>query len=154
MKFWVSSSHRYHPQAWRCVVQTSMIRQTIPPRYSARFQRNVQRFRGGLVFKGHGLFSLNSRLESNKERESECQVSGFGFQVSDSGGRVPGFGFRVSGFGFKFSGFGVPVSGVAVRVPGFGFRVSGVRTPHASKTAPELATPSHPTQLLPFPPHT
>jgi len=30
--------------------------------------RNVQRFRGGLVFKAHRLcVSLNSRLESNKE---------------------------------------------------------------------------------------
>ena len=32
----------------------------------------VQRFRGGLVFKAHGLCeSLNSRLESNKEEEEE-----------------------------------------------------------------------------------
>ena len=31
---------------------------------------NVQRFRGGLVFKAHRLcVSLNSRLESNKEEE-------------------------------------------------------------------------------------
>jgi len=34
--------------------------------------RNVQRFRGGLVFKAHRLcVSLNSRLASNKEREEE-----------------------------------------------------------------------------------
>jgi len=34
--------------------------------------RNVQRFRGGLVFKDHRLcVSLNSRLESNKEEEEE-----------------------------------------------------------------------------------
>jgi len=34
--------------------------------------RNVQRFRGGLVFKAHRLcVSLNSRLESNKEEEEE-----------------------------------------------------------------------------------
>ena len=34
--------------------------------------RNVQRFRGGLVFKAHGLcVSLNSRLESNKDEEEE-----------------------------------------------------------------------------------
>jgi len=34
--------------------------------------RNVQRFRGGLVFKGHRLcVSLNSRLESNKEEKSD-----------------------------------------------------------------------------------
>ena len=33
---------------------------------------NVQRLRGGLVFKAHRLFvSLNSRLESNKEKEEE-----------------------------------------------------------------------------------
>jgi len=35
--------------------------------------RNVQRFRGGLVFKAHRLcVSLNSRLESNKEEEEEA----------------------------------------------------------------------------------
>ena len=34
--------------------------------------RNVQRFRGGLVFKAHRLCaSLNSRLESNKEKKRE-----------------------------------------------------------------------------------
>jgi len=34
--------------------------------------RNVQRFRGGLVFKAHGLcVSLNSRLESDKEEEKK-----------------------------------------------------------------------------------
>ena len=34
--------------------------------------RNVQRFRGGLVFKAHRLrVSLNSRLESNKEEEED-----------------------------------------------------------------------------------
>jgi len=37
---------------------------------SAPVPRNVQRFRGGLVFKAHRLcVSLNSRLESNKEEE-------------------------------------------------------------------------------------
>ena len=36
------------------------------------FHRNVQRFRGGLVFKAHRLcVSLNSRRESNKEEEEE-----------------------------------------------------------------------------------
>ena len=34
--------------------------------------RNVQRFRGGLVFKAHRLcVSLNSRLKSSKEEEKE-----------------------------------------------------------------------------------
>ena len=34
--------------------------------------KNVQRFRGGLVFKAHRLcVSLNSRLESNKEGEGQ-----------------------------------------------------------------------------------
>ena len=38
--------------------------------------RNVQRFRGGLVFKAHRLcVSLNSRLESNKEEEDEGLIS-------------------------------------------------------------------------------
>jgi len=38
--------------------------------------RNVQRFRGGLVFKAHRLCaSLNSRLESNKEEEKNKGVS-------------------------------------------------------------------------------
>ena len=37
--------------------------------------RNVQRFRGGLVFKAHRLcVSLNSRLESNKEEERSTVV--------------------------------------------------------------------------------
>jgi len=37
--------------------------------------RNVQRFRGGLVFKAHRLcVSLNSRLESNKEEEGLCFI--------------------------------------------------------------------------------
>jgi len=41
------------------------------PRVMGRLlHRNVQRFRGGLVFKAHRLcVSLNSRLESNKEEE-------------------------------------------------------------------------------------
>jgi len=38
---------------------------------------NVQRFRGGLVFKAHILcVSLISRLESNKEEEEEDTASG------------------------------------------------------------------------------
>jgi len=38
---------------------------------SLSFARNVQRFRGGLVFKAHRLcVSLNARLGSNKEEES------------------------------------------------------------------------------------
>ena len=46
--------------------------------------RNVQRFRGGLVFKAHRLcVSLNSRLESNTEEEKW----GLGFGVC-AGGRA------------------------------------------------------------------
>ena len=38
--------------------------------------RNVQRFRGGLAFKAHRLcVSLNSRFESNEEREYLAQVA-------------------------------------------------------------------------------
>jgi len=49
--------------------------------------RNVQRFRGGLVFKAHGLcVSLNSRLESNKEEEdplpSEVGTAYMGLKTS------------------------------------------------------------------------
>jgi len=53
--------------------------------------RNVQRFRGGLVFKAHRLcVSLNSRLESNKEDEKD--TSGvFGGEL-----RPRGVGFGVS----------------------------------------------------------
>ena len=44
----------------------------IAPREPALRHRNVQRFRGGLVFKDHRLcVSLNSRLESYKEEEEE-----------------------------------------------------------------------------------
>ena len=40
--------------------------------------RNVQRFRGGLVFKAHRLWvSLNTRLESNKEEEEEAGAPGY-----------------------------------------------------------------------------
>ena len=39
-------------------------------RYAPLLHRNVQRFRGGLVFKAHRLcVSLNSRLDSNEEEE-------------------------------------------------------------------------------------
>ena len=38
----------------------------------------MQRFRGGLVFKAHGLcVSLSSRLESNKEEEREPRIKTF-----------------------------------------------------------------------------
>ena len=44
--------------------------------------RNMQRFRGGLVFKARRLYvSLNSRLESNKEEEECVCVSVFFFFV-------------------------------------------------------------------------
>jgi len=43
--------------------------------------RNVQRFRGGLVFKAHRLcVSLNSRLESDKE-EDEADLSPKGLRA-------------------------------------------------------------------------
>ena len=48
--------------------------------------RNVQRFRGGLVFKDHRLCeSLNPRLESNKEEEE----TGGNSQVMRKGGTYP-----------------------------------------------------------------
>jgi len=48
--------------------------------------RNVQRFRGGLVFKAHRLcVSLNSRLGSNKE-EKKTAEGGEGAEVRWTGG--------------------------------------------------------------------
>ena len=54
--------------------------------------RNVQRFRGGLVFKAHRLcVSLNSRLASNKEEEDTLQLAlpfgGEAFQVQGTTSR-------------------------------------------------------------------
>jgi len=51
--------------------------------------QNVQRFRGGLVFKAHRFFvSLNSRLESNKEEKfrAGCWVEGFKAEPAAEGG--------------------------------------------------------------------
>ena len=83
--------------------------------------RNVQRFRGGLVFKAHRpCVPLNSRLESNKEEEFGDCGDGLGFGAAGSGLGVWGLGFggwgvvcgvwgsvlRVSGW-FQVSGFGL-----------------------------------------------
>ena len=38
----------------------------------------MKRFRGGLVFKAHTFVSLNSRLESHKERRNLAEASGSG----------------------------------------------------------------------------
>ena len=59
----------------------------------ARFEtellhRNVQRFRGGRVFKAHRLcVSLNSRLESNKEEEegTSAALSQVGIRATPEG---------------------------------------------------------------------
>ena len=65
---------------------------------------NVQRFRGGLVFKAHRLFvSLNSRLESNRKREG-LGFRGSGVGVQGSGLGVQGSGFRVQGSGCRGPG--------------------------------------------------
>ena len=49
---------------------------------------NVQRFRGGLVFKAHRLcVSLNSRLESNKEEEPDDDI-GRGMHEGDARDRL------------------------------------------------------------------
>ena len=50
--------------------------------------RNLQRFRGGLVFKAHRLcVSLNSRLESNKEEEGDDDDDDGGFTIGVDGCR-------------------------------------------------------------------
>ena len=55
--------------------------------------RNVQRFRGGLVFKAHRLcVSLKSRLESYTEEEEEAHFAATG----DFGGKV-----QINNFGTK-----------------------------------------------------
>jgi len=46
---------------------------------------NVQRFRGGLVFKVHRLcVSLNSRLESNKEEDAEEMICLLSLDIATS----------------------------------------------------------------------
>ena len=64
--------------------------------------RNVQRFRGELVFKAHRLcVSLNSRLESNKEEKKKIPTensSGFSCPTLNVGG-VERLGFQVESGG-------------------------------------------------------
>jgi len=59
--------------------------------------RNVQRFRGELVFKAHTLcVSLNSRLESNEEEEEMCSDDDGAVWRGQGGARRRGeFGFTV-----------------------------------------------------------
>jgi len=54
--------------------------------------RNVQRFRGGLVFKAHGLcVSLNTGLESNEEEEEEEEEEEGGLIWTRLGTNVQGY---------------------------------------------------------------
>ena len=97
--------------------------------------RNVQWFRGGLVFKAHGLLyhsTVGPRVMKKKKTAGQRRTfrAGFGFRVSGFGFRVSGIGFRVSdfegsGFGFRFLGLRSRVSsiGVGVRGSGVGSRV-------------------------------
>ena len=74
----------------------------------------VQRSRGGLVFKAHGLcLSLNSRLESNKEEKvtpalgGGCQRAAFQGVGGFQGGAFQGVGWMGVGFqGVEFQGVG------------------------------------------------
>ena len=55
--------------------------------------RNVNRFRGGLVFKAHGLLyhstlGLRVIMKKKKVQGAECGVQGVGFRVQGSGCRV------------------------------------------------------------------
>jgi hypothetical protein len=52
------------------IVDASSPRERVNRLCASKFDRNVQRFRGGFVFKGSKTFvSLNSMLESNNEAE-------------------------------------------------------------------------------------
>jgi len=54
---------------------------------TALTEKDVQRFRGGLVFKAHRLcVSLNSRLESNKEEEEDLVLHPVSFIESEPQG--------------------------------------------------------------------
>ena len=58
------------PQVRANKEMASFVAQVHPPSKKL-LHINVQRFRGGLVFKAHRLcVSLNSRLESNKEEDA------------------------------------------------------------------------------------
>ena len=80
--------------------------------------RNVNRFRGGLVFKAHRLVyhsTLGLRVINKKKKTAPAEGGEhFGFVVQ-------GFGFGFWGFGFWVLGFGV--WGLGLGVWGLGFRV-------------------------------
>ena len=53
----------------------------------------MERFRGGLVFKAHGLLNdstLGSRVRKKEEKGLGCRGMGVGFGVSGVGCRVQG----------------------------------------------------------------
>jgi len=105
------------------------------------FIRNVQRFRGGLVFKSHRLvYHSTLGLRAIKKKKRRVRVYGFRFQTRCSPcatrplcpitapGLAWGFGFLVSGGRVSVSvfwlwGFGFGWYGVSVSV--FWFRFSG-----------------------------
>jgi hypothetical protein len=105
-----------------CTIQLSIKQELL--------NRNVQWFRGGLVFKAHELLyhsTVGPRVMKKKNTAGQRRTlrAGFGSRVSDFGFRVLGFGFRVSGFGFRVSGFGSRISGFGFSISGLGYRVSG-----------------------------
>ena len=58
--------------------------------HAQQLHRNVQRFRGGPVFKAHRrCVSLNSRLESNKERRGTHKLAAHGVDVALEEHRPP-----------------------------------------------------------------
>ena len=129
--------------------------------------RNLQRFRGGLVSKAHGLcVSLNSRLEKNDEDEEEgwrTQTRGLlavrtarvgRFQVGSAdmlaldrtaflvSTRTKRGAFWVQDSGFRVQGSGFRIQGSGCRAQGSGFRVSDFL--HAHPAASQLLKPHAP----------
>jgi len=85
-----------------------------------RVSGNVQRFRGGLVFKAHRHLhysTLGLRVITKKRRRvqgSGCRVQGAGCRVQGAGFRVQGSGCRVQGAGFRVQGSGCRVQGAGL----------------------------------------
>ena len=114
-----------------------------------RLAKNAERFRGGLIFKAHGLLyhstpGMRVIKKKKKLRVDRFRVSDSVFLASELSSRGAGLGNRVSGFRSPVSGLGTcarvskfrsrdsgadlgfQVSGPGFRISGFELRISGV----------------------------